>query len=63
MTMPLKTALNAALREKIITPEMKQTIEDSLFTLTFDREDMRMLEMQLNQLVPEALITVESSQI
>ena len=59
--MALKTVLDAALKEKIITPEMKQALEDSLFTLTFDKEDMQIVEMLLHQLVAGTVQVVEPS--
>lgn len=59
--MAFKTVLNTALHDKVITPEMKQILEESLFTLTFDRDDMQMLETLLRQLVSGVVTVMEVS--
>jgi Trp operon repressor len=49
--MSFKTVLETALTQKIITPAMKQVIEESLFSLMMSAEEMETLGTLLSELI------------
>ena len=60
--MSSNTLFDATNRDATVAPKVKQAIENTLLTLSFDEDDMRLLEERLNRLLSGTLSVMEVSQ-